>query len=146
MPLRRTERSNGRPRPRWKDGSHLDVENTHANESHCNGIALETNRQTEPLVPAPPLLKRSHENNVSTRDRLARTGADARIEESAAMGEVRLAPRHYGRKIKGDFHPFGRERTFRHGLEHLLFFLIVLLDEHQQGIAPERGEYASFDV
>jgi len=98
MPLRRTKRSDGRHRPRWKDGSHADVESTHANESRCNEIALESNRQTEPLVTVPQLLERSHENNVSTRDRLAGTGADARIEESAATGEVRLALRPYGRK------------------------------------------------
>ena len=98
MPLRRTQRSNGRQRPRWKDGSHVDVESTHANESRCNQIALEPNRQTESLVTTPQLLKRSHENNVSTRDRLAGTGADARIEESAVMGKVRLALRPYGRK------------------------------------------------
>jgi uncharacterized protein with GYD domain len=76
------------------------VESTHANESRCNEVALESNRQTEPLVTVPQLLKRSHDNNVSTRNRLARTGADARIEESAAMGEVRLALRPYGRKFK----------------------------------------------
>jgi hypothetical protein len=55
------------------------------------------NRQTELLVTVPQLLEWSHENKVSTRDRLAGTGADARIEESAAMGEVRLALRPYGR-------------------------------------------------
>ena len=103
MPLRRTKRSDGRPRPRWKDGSHVHVENTHANESRCNEIALEPNRQTEPLVTVPQLLTRSDENNVSTRDRLARTGADARIEESAAMGEVCLALQPYGRQLKLDF-------------------------------------------
>ncbi len=103
MPLRRTKRSDGRQRPRWKDGSHVTVESTHASESRCNELALEPNRQTEPLVTVPPLLKRSHENNVSTRDRLAGTGADARIEESAAMGEVCLALRPYGRKNKGHF-------------------------------------------
>jgi hypothetical protein len=97
MSLRRTKRSNGRPRPRWKDGSHVPVENTHANQSRCNEIALESNRQTESLVTVPQLLKRNDENNVSTRDRLARTGADARIKESEAMGEVCLALRHYGR-------------------------------------------------
>jgi hypothetical protein len=100
MPLRRTQRSDGRQRPRWKDGSHVTVENAHANESRCDGIALEPNRQTEPLVTVPPLLERSHENKVSTRDRPAGTGADARIEESAAMGEVCLALRPYGRKKK----------------------------------------------
>jgi hypothetical protein len=73
------------------------VENTRANKSRCNEIALEPNRQTEPLVTVPQLLTRSDENNVSTRDRLARTGADARIKESAAMGELRLALRPYGR-------------------------------------------------
>ncbi len=103
MPLRRTKRSNGRPRPRWKDGSHVHVENTHANKSRCNEAALEPNRRTEPLVTVPQLLKRSDENNVSTRDRLARTGADARIKESAAMGEVRLALRPYGRQSKLGF-------------------------------------------
>ena len=97
MPLRRTQRSDGRQRPRWKDGSHGFVESTHANKSHCNGVAFKANRQTEPLGTVPPLLKRSHENNVSTRDRLARTGADARIEESAAMGKVCLALQPYGR-------------------------------------------------
>ena len=99
-PLRRTKRSNGRPRPRWKDGSHGFVESTHANESRCDEIALEPNRQTEPLVTVPQLLTRSDENNVSTRDRLARTGADARIEESAAMGEVCLALQPYGRAFR----------------------------------------------
>jgi len=103
MPLRRTQRSDGRQRPRWKDGSHDTVESTHASKSRCDEIALEPNRQTEPLVTVPPLLERNHEYIVSTRDRLARTGADARIEESAAMGEVRLALRPYGRQLKLDF-------------------------------------------
>ena len=39
---------------------------------------------------------RSHENPVSTRDCPAKAGADARIEESAANGEIRLALRPYG--------------------------------------------------
>ena len=90
MPLRRAQRSDGRQRPRWKDGSHGFVENTHANESRCNEIALEPNRQTEPLVTVPPLFERSHEHEVSTRDRPTRTGTDARIEESVAMEEVCL--------------------------------------------------------
>ena len=97
MPLRRTQRSDGRQRPRWKDGSHGFVESTHANESRCDEIALEPNRQTEPLVTVPPLLERSHEHKVSTRDRPAQTGADARIEESGANGELRLAILPYGR-------------------------------------------------
>jgi hypothetical protein len=77
------------------------VENTHASESRCN-VAFNRNFQIESLV-APQLLARSHENNVSTRDRPARTGADARIKESAASGEVRLALRPYGREFKLDF-------------------------------------------
>jgi hypothetical protein len=97
MSLRRTKRSDGRQRPRWKDGSHELVENTHANESRCDEVVFEPNLQTEPLVDVPQLLKRNHENQLSTRDRPARTGADARIEESAANGEVRLALRPYGR-------------------------------------------------
>ncbi len=99
-PLRRTKRSNGRPRPRWKDGSHEHVESTHANEPRYDEIALESNQKIEPLVEAPPLLERSHERSVSTRDRPARTGADARIEESVVTGEVRLATRPYGRNYK----------------------------------------------
>ncbi len=90
-------RRDGRQRPRWKDGSHDLVESTHANETRCDEIALEPNLQTEPLVTVPQLLERNHEREVSTRDRPARTGADARIEESAANGEVRLALRPYGR-------------------------------------------------
>jgi hypothetical protein len=100
MPLRRTKRSDGQKRPRWKDGSHVYVESTHANESQCDEVALEPNLQTEPLVELPPLLGRTYEHKVSARDRPARTGADARIEESAAMGEVRLALRPYGRNSK----------------------------------------------
>ncbi len=38
-------RRDGRQRPRWKDGSHLAVENTHANESRCNEIVLEANHR-----------------------------------------------------------------------------------------------------
>jgi hypothetical protein len=98
MPLRRTERSDGRQRPRWKDGSHDPVESTHANESRCDEIALTPNPRTEPLVTVPPLLRRNHEQEVSTRDRPARTGADARIEASGANREVRLALLPYGRE------------------------------------------------
>ncbi len=97
MPLRRTKRSDGLQRPRWKDGSHDPVENKDAKESQCE-VAFKLNLQTEPLVNAPHLLAWSHEQEVSTRDRPARTGADARIAESEAKGEVRLALRPYGRK------------------------------------------------
>ena len=100
MPLRRTKRSDGQKRPRWKDGSHVYVESTHANESQCDEVALEPNPPTEQLVEIPQLLQRNHEHDLSTRERPARTGADARIEESVAMGEVRLAILPYGRYDK----------------------------------------------
>ena len=90
-------RRDSRQRLRWKDGSHLAVKNTHANESRCPKIALNRNLQTEPLV-APPLLERKNEHDFSTRDRPANAGADTRIEEkSVVRGEVRLALRPYGR-------------------------------------------------
>ncbi len=64
------------------------------------GPHFKPNRQTEPLVTTPPLLERSHEHPVSTRDRPARTGADVRIEESATNGEVCLVLRPSGRASK----------------------------------------------
>ncbi len=77
------------------------MENTHANESRYDEIALEPNQRTEPLVIAPLLFKRSYEHQVSTRDRLAETGADTRIENqrSAANGDVCLALQPYGREF-----------------------------------------------
>ncbi len=107
MPLRRTKRSDGRHRPRWKDGSHAKVENTDAEQSRCDGLAFEPNAVNEPLETVQSLLELNHELNVSTRDRPARTGADARIEESGAKGEVRLALQPYGRKFKQRF-PYRR--------------------------------------
>ncbi len=103
MPLRRTKRSNGRTRPRWKDGSHELVESTYANESRYDEIALESNQKIEPLVITPLLFQRRYENPVSTRDRIAKAGTDARIEESVANGKIRLALQPYGRGIKLDF-------------------------------------------
>ena len=76
------------------------MENSHANESRCDEVVFKANLRTEPLVDVPQLLTRNHEHEVSTRDRPARTGADARIKESAAIGEVRLALRPYGRRFK----------------------------------------------
>jgi len=101
MPLRRTKRSDGRQRSRWKDGSHETVESTNANESRHDEVAFEANHQTESLVDTPPMLGWSCEPNVSSRDRPAKTGADARIDESAANAEVCLALRPYGRKLVG---------------------------------------------
>ena len=103
MPLRRTKRSDGRQRPRWKDGSHFHVENTDAEHSRCNGLAFDSNTRGEPLEKVQSLLELNDELNVSTRDRPARTGADARIEGSVTNGEVRLALRPYGRKKKAPF-------------------------------------------
>ena len=108
MPLRRTKRSNGLTRSRWKGGSHEQVENTHAKESRPDGIAFKANLQTEPLVTAPYLFHRSYEPEVSTRDCPAKTGADARIEEFAANGEECLALRPYGREKKTDIRDHAR--------------------------------------
>jgi len=76
------------------------VENTDAEQSRCDGPAIELNPIYEPLETVQSLLELNDELNVSTRDRPARTGADARIEESLANGEVRLATRPYGRQNK----------------------------------------------
>ncbi len=62
-----------------------------------------TEAQMEGWFPVAQLLQRNHEHEVSTRDRPARTGADARIAESVAIGEVRLALRPYGRANKASF-------------------------------------------
>ena len=98
MPLRRTEGSDGRPRPKWKDGSHAPVENTLASQSRCDRRAIESPTQIEQLVIVPSMLERKYEPEVSTRDRRAKTGADVRIEESATMGELRLALESYGKR------------------------------------------------
>jgi hypothetical protein len=103
MPLRRTKRSDGRHRPRWKDGSHLHVENTNAEQSRRDGFIFELNTHNEPLEKVQSLLKLNDEQNVLTRDRPAKTGADTRIEESEANGEVRLALRPYGKQFKRRF-------------------------------------------
>ena len=103
MPLRRAKRSDGRQRPRWKDGSHANVENTDAEQSRCNGFAFQPNLANEPLETVQSLLELNDELNVSTRDRPARTGADAWIEGSVANGEVRLALQPYGRNFKPRF-------------------------------------------
>jgi hypothetical protein len=103
MPRRSFKRSDGRQRPRWKDGSHFFVENTYAEQSRCDGLAFEPKLLNEHLDKVRPLLGPNVEQGVSTRDRPAKTGADAWIEESEAKGEVRLALQPYGRKIKRPF-------------------------------------------
>src|SRR5437867_1323288 len=96
MPLRRTERSDGRTRPRWKDGSHVhDVESTRAHESRRITVASERTL-IERLVVMPWLLPRDPEPQSSTRERPAHAGADARMQESVATGDVRLAILPYG--------------------------------------------------
>ena len=82
------------------------MENTHANESRYDEIAINLNQQIEPLVTTPLLFQRSDENPVSTRDRIAKTGTDARIEESVVNAQVRLALRPYGRKNRLRFRQF----------------------------------------
>ena len=96
-------RRDGRQRPRWKDGSHAKVENTDAEQSRCDGPVIEPNPANEPLETVQSLLELTYEFNVSTRDRPARTEADARIEDSGANGELRLALQPYGRKYKRGF-------------------------------------------
>ena len=103
MPLRRTERSDGRVRPRWKDGSHVCVENTSAEKSPCAVIAPGIRSDTQLLVEISSSLRRGHGSPNSTRGRSADAGADARIEESAANGEVRLAILPYGKHLKSLF-------------------------------------------
>jgi len=76
----------------------VNVENTDADQSRCDGLAFEHETLNEPLESVQPLLGLNHEPDVSTRDRPARTGADARIEGSVANGGVRLATRPYGRR------------------------------------------------
>src|SRR5437867_8584075 len=102
MPLRRTERSDGRTRPRWKDGSHVhDVESTRAHESRRITVASERTL-IERLVLMPWLLPRDHEQQSSTRERPAHAGADTRMQEFVATGDVRLAILPYGREFKLD--------------------------------------------
>ena len=73
------------------------MENTLAYQSRCVDRVLELTTQTEQLVIVPPMLERTYEPEVSTRDPLAKTGADARIEEFTAIGRLRLALQPYGR-------------------------------------------------
>jgi hypothetical protein len=89
------------------DGSHFLVENTDAEQSRCDGLTLQSNTRNEPLETVQSLLELNDELNVSTRDRPAKTGADARIEESEANGEVRLALQPYGRCFMQPF-PYRR--------------------------------------
>jgi hypothetical protein len=66
-------------------------------------LPIELNPIYEPLETVQSLLELNDELNVSIRYRPAKTGADARIEESEANGEVRLVLQPYGRTFKKDF-------------------------------------------
>ena len=74
------------------------MESTPANKSQCVCLVVEPTTQTEQFVNVPPMLGRKYEHKVSTRDRRAKTGADVRIEEFAAIGELRLALQPYGKR------------------------------------------------
>jgi hypothetical protein len=102
MPLRRTERSDGRSRPRWKVGSHSCVENTAADQSLSAVTATSVDPEAEgPAVLFPSPRKSYGSQSFSTRGRLASAEADARMEESGANGAVRLAILPYGKRHKG---------------------------------------------
>ncbi|HIL79971.1 MAG TPA: hypothetical protein EYG54_01760 [Myxococcales bacterium] len=67
---------------------------------------MQSNTHSEPLETVQSLLELNDEFIVSTRDRPAKTEADARIAEFEANGELRLALRPYGSKFKLRFrHP-----------------------------------------
>ena len=74
------------------------MEDPPAHKSRCVCLPVDPTLQTRSLEGAPPILGRKHEPEVSTRDRRANTGADARIEEFEAIGEVRVRRQ----KISGD--------------------------------------------
>ncbi len=52
--------------------------------------------------------------------------------------------RSVGDQSLENLRPIGGQGTLRHRVEHLLFFLIVLLDQHQEGV-PEVEELAVGD-
>ena len=97
MPLRRTKGSDGPLRPRWKDGSHVHVENSNAEQSQHRVTVDRAIAEPEPPVNVSLLLRRDHESYELTRGRPASAGADARIEEFGVNGEMRLAILPYGR-------------------------------------------------
>ncbi len=101
---------------RWPTQAQMDVvphdsvENRNANQSRCDGLIFESHLLDEPIGNDRPLLGPSPEHRISIRDCPARTGADARIEESEANGEVRLALRPHGSSFKRRF-PYHRQTT-----------------------------------
>jgi len=101
---------------RWPTQAQMDVvphdsvENRNANQSRCDGLIFESHLLDEPIGSDRPLLGPSPEHRISIRDCPARTGADARIGESEANGEVRLALRPHGSSFKRRF-PYHRQTT-----------------------------------
>jgi hypothetical protein len=100
MPLRRTERSDGQKRPRWKDGSHVRVKNSAAARTPSTGPDSILNVPIESPIACAPSPRSAHGRTSSTRGCRAHAGADARIEDAEANGEVRLAFLPYGRRFK----------------------------------------------
>ncbi len=111
MPLRRTERSDGQKRPRWKDGSHACVKNSTAKRSPSTGADSIVRFPTESPKTFVSLLRCERGRPSFTRGFRAQAGADARIEGSEAHGQVRLAILPYGKRFKRDLGAFGRPRT-----------------------------------
>ena len=99
MPLRRTERSDGQKRPRWKDGSHARVKNSNATRSPSTGPDSIVRFPTESPTTFASMPRCGPGRPSFTRGRRANAGADARIEESGAKGEVRLAILSCGRRF-----------------------------------------------
>ncbi len=114
MPLRRTERSNGRKRPGWKDGSHACVKNSTAKRSPSTGPDSIVRFPTESSTAFASLPRCERGRPSFTRGSRAHAGADARIEGSEVHGQVRLAILPYGRRFKRDLGRFARLRTSDH--------------------------------
>src|SRR5438034_11836209 len=97
MPLRRTERSDGRTRPRWKDGSHVhDVENTRAHDSRRFAAVDERTLRIERLVAVPWLLHGTTSNSPQLESTQPMREQTPGCKRSLANGEVRLAILPYG--------------------------------------------------
>ena len=88
MPLRSTERSNGRKRPRWKGGTHFSVGDRQALAMTDAVNARNVNGKIE------------HEHDL-TRERRAVPKTDAGAKNKSARGaQVCLALLPYGRENK----------------------------------------------
>ena len=103
MALRRTERSNGRKRPGWKDGSHARVKNSTAKRSPSAGPDSIVRSPTGSPTTLAPMPRREPGRPIFTRGCRAHAGADARIEDAEACGQLRLAFLPYGRRFKRVF-------------------------------------------